>query len=225
MKRNDIRIEKNNLRTRYKDLKSSLSTDEKRTRDDSIFSRLTTFPPFADADTILCFVSTAKEIDTHRIIKHCFDNNKTIAVPKCIDKNGNMKFFIINSFSDLHSSTFSLLEPDVNRCKPLPQSALLDKDTLCIVPGFAFDRAGYRIGFGKGYYDRFLKVFNGVKVGICYNQCIINRVPNGRYDIASDYIVTEKYIITCSSANARNFTNKNTFSGTGKHSNSKAKRF
>lgn len=189
----DIRAEKSMLRAKYKTIKTQLPPDEKRKRDDYIFNRLISFSHYHSASTILCFVSTNLEIDTHRFIIHSLNLGKKVAVPRCTDKNGNMSFFVITSFADLEKGAYGLLEPNLKNCKKLTDYA----NSICIIPGFAFDSKGYRIGFGKGFYDRFLKGYTGTNIGICYNQCIVNKIPNGRYDIACDYIITEKYIMTC----------------------------
>lgn len=189
----DIRAEKNELRAKYKAIKENLSPEDKRKRDEYIFNKLTKCTHYQNAKTVLCFVSTDKEIDTHRVILHSLKQGKKVAVPKCTDRFGNMKFYLISSFADLEKGAYGILEPNIKKCTIFTDQI----DSICIIPGFAFDAKGYRVGFGKGFYDRFLKEYSGIKLGICYNQCIVNKIPNGRYDIASDYIVTEKYIITC----------------------------
>lgn len=189
----DIRTEKNDLRIKYKTIKENISPEDKRKRDEYIFNRLTECQHYKEAGTVLCFVSTDVEINTHRIISHSLKLGKKVAVPRCTDKLGNMKFYLISSFSDLEKGLYGLLEPNTKKCRVFTD----DANSICIIPGFAFDAKGYRVGFGKGFYDRFLKNYSGIKLGICYNECIVNKIPSGRYDIASDYIITEKYIITC----------------------------
>lgn len=83
-----------------------------------------------------------------------------------------------------------MLEPVPERCRLVTDYSR----GLCIVPGLCFDAEGYRLGYGKGYYDRFLSAFRGVTVGICYTACTQWRLPHGRYDRQIQLLITEKYI-------------------------------
>lgn len=188
----DIRIVKKELRAKYRKLREDLSVEQKQRYDEQIYQRFISTDFYKNAKTILCFVSTNLEVDTIQLINRAIADQKTVAVPKCLNLLGNMEFYMIHSLDDLEKSTFSLLEPNIKKSKKLDNFS----DSICVLPGFAFDREGYRIGFGKGYYDRFLNKYNGKKVAICYNNCIANQLPRGRYDVAADYIVTPKYIIT-----------------------------
>lgn len=188
----DIRIVKKELRAKFRKIRESFDPAFKKEYDSAIQRKFLSSNIYQEAKTILCFISTNLEVETRGIIKQAFLDKKTVAVPKCLNKNGKMKFFIITSFDDLEESTFSLLEPNIKKCKEIKDFSY----SICILPGFAFDREGYRIGFGKGYYDRFLNKYDGIKVAICYNECIVSSLPRGRYDIAADYIVTQKYILT-----------------------------
>lgn len=189
---NDIRAVKRDLRQKYRNIRTGMSAAEKKAADNEIFARLTSFAEYKKARTILCFVSTDIEVDTVNIINAALSDGKAVAVPKCLDKQGKMDFFLIHSLDDLEKGEFGLLEPDPARFEKLSDY----RNSLCILPGFAFDRQGFRIGFGKGYYDRFLKDYTGVTAGICYNTCIAAALPHGRYDKPADYIVTCKYILT-----------------------------
>ena len=93
----------------------------------------------------------------------------------------------------LAKSRFGILEPDPQTCSP----ADLSRIALVIVPGVVFDRRGGRIGFGAGYYDRFLSRFSGSKIGLIYSKFVSVRVPRGRFDTAVDALVTEKGVIPC----------------------------
>lgn len=188
----DIRIVKQNLRKKYRDIRKNMSASQKATYDNLIYDKLINFHKYQKAKVLLCFVSTDIEVDTIKLINHAFENGKQVAVPKCLDKNGSMEFFLISSLDVLKEDSFGLLEPDETT------SVMLENynDSLCILPGFAFDNSGFRIGFGKGYYDRFLQRYTGVKVGVCYNSCLANNLPRGRFDVSADYLVTQKYILT-----------------------------
>lgn len=186
----DIRDYKNKLRNKYKDIRKNMSIDYKKKFDLSIFNKLISLEAYKNADTILTFVSTDIEVDTHRLINYSLENGKKVAVPKCIDGTRNMEFYIINSLNDLEVATFSVLEPKTQICEKLENF----NNSICIIPGLAFDLEGYRLGYGKGYYDRFLGNYNGLKIGICYCSCTLNKLIRGKFDRNVDLLVTDKYI-------------------------------
>lgn len=188
----DIRPLKKELRAKYRKMRENMNPDVKSACDAAILQRITNASFYKEARMLLCFVSTSIEVDTRKLIQHAFSQRKTVAVPKCLDRSGHMAFFIINSLDELKEDMFGLLEPD-----PQIHPQVTDfSGALCVLPAFAFDTEGFRIGFGKGYYDRFLQRFDGVKAGICYSSCMANELPHGRYDVPADYIVTSKYILT-----------------------------
>ena len=189
---NDIRQYKRELRQRYRMIRENMDSQRKQADDDKILENLLRLPEYQAASALLCFVSTPIEVETRGIITRAFRDKKTVAVPKCLDRKGNMDFFIIKSLDELVSGEFALMEPDIANA---PRFSQFD-GSICILPAFAFDPEGYRLGFGKGYYDRFLRRYTGVKAGVCYNSCMASRLPRGRYDEAADYIITPKYVIT-----------------------------
>lgn len=185
----DIRQYKNNLRRKFRSWREKLTPDRKRSLDGQIFSRIIQMRQFQSAHTVLCFISTRIEVDTHRLIEYCWKHGKRVAVPRCLNDKGRMKFYYINSWRDVEIGKFRLLEPNLSICREVT----IFHKSVAIVPGFSFDRSGYRLGFGKGYYDRFLSKYNEIKIGICYNACVTKKLPHGRFDVAVDYLVTEQY--------------------------------
>lgn len=185
----DIRFYKNDLREKYRDTRSKMTSVAKENLDETIFQKLTSLSAYKECKTVITYVSTRIEVDTHKLIKHSLQQGKTVAVPKCIAGTRKMEFFVIKSMEDLEIATFSVLEPKISICKKL----LNFENSICIVPGLAFDLFGYRLGYGKGYYDRFLAQYNGLNIGICYCCCTLNKLISGRFDKSVDLLVTEKY--------------------------------
>ena len=175
----------------YKGLRKSMNPEIKKSADRQIFEKLISFPEFKNSELILTYISVNDETDTVSLIKYCFDNGKRVAVPRCLDKNGNMDFFEIKSFDDVKSSYFGLLEPS-EKC---PKVDSFD-NSLCIVPAFSYDKKGYRIGYGGGFYDRFLSKHNLFKIGICYDEFIETNHLHDEFDISVDIVITEKQIIS-----------------------------
>lgn len=193
----DIRQFKNELRKKYRTIRKNMKPDEKRIKDGKIYNAIINSKFYKNAETIICFISNSLEVDTHRLINKAIKDGKKVAVPKCINENGIMRFYYIKSMNDLEIGKFNLLEPCINRCKRLKNY----KNSICIVPGFSFDPQGYRLGYGKGYYDRFLSKYNEIKIGICYNNCVSNKLPHGRFDVCVNYLFTEKYVKTINTDN------------------------
>ncbi|MEG0545815.1 MAG: 5-formyltetrahydrofolate cyclo-ligase [Oscillospiraceae bacterium] len=183
----DIRPYKKALREKFKNERRNMNESEKEIIDLKISENLFNLPLFKNANVILTYVSTEIEVDTIEIINHSLKMGKTVAVPRCIEGTRNMDFYILKSLSQLESGSFGVLEPKTYLCKKL-----LDFSSgLCIVPALVYDKRGYRLGYGKGYYDRFLSKFNGQTVGISYDFCLIDEIPKGKYDKRLDKIVTQ----------------------------------
>ena len=186
----NVREEKRRLRARYKKLRAQCPADVKQRLDKALTANLLGLAEYRDCETLFIFVSSPIECETRGIILDALKKKKKVAVPRCADRSGRMDFYYIRSLDELSPGTFSLLEPDPEKCERV---ADLSKG-LCVVPGLCFDLEGYRVGFGKGYYDRFLDEFGGVTVGICYAKYTLKQLPRGAHDRRTDIIVTEKFI-------------------------------
>ena len=186
----NIREIKINLRARYRQFRERLGEDQKIALDSTIQSRLLALREYAAADTIFTYVSKPIEVDTIALIKAALANHKLVAVPRCVPNTYDMQFCYITSLDDLEKGSFGVLEPVASRCRPVTDFYR----GFCIVPGLSFDAQGYRLGYGKGYYDRFLAEFSGDTIGICYSGCVQWNLPHGYYDRPVDILITEKYI-------------------------------
>lgn len=185
----DLRKYKNDLRKFYKDRRANLDKQKKAQMDRQITQNVLKLYQYKNARQILIYVSTDIEVDTHKIISQAFIDGKQVAVPRCIPKTRQMNFHVIKSFDDLEPSIYSLLEP----YEDLP---VVDdfNSTIMILPALSIDNRGYRLGYGKGYYDRYLVKYSGLKVGLCYSSDFRNQLLHGRYDKPVDILVTEKGI-------------------------------
>lgn len=160
--------------------------------DESVANILIKTDIFKNAKTILLYASLDDEISTDFLIECALNCEKRVALPVCIDKNGNMDFYYINSFDDLVTGHFSVREPDINKCGIVTDYS----NSICIVPAISYDERGYRLGYGKGYYDRFLQKYTSISVGLCYNELVKKELPINSFDIPVDYIVTQSRIIS-----------------------------
>lgn len=195
MQKIDLRQYKKEQRAKYRDRRARMEPSLRSWKDQLIARRVRGLYQYKDCYTVLTYVSTPTEVDTHEIILGSLADGKRVAVPRCIPGTNEMEFFYITSMDDLREGSYKLLEPDPRRCEKLDAARTqLAKGCICIVPGFVFDFDGYRIGYGKGYYDRFLNSWPCVKIGICYSECVKYRLLRGRYDIAVDLLITDRYL-------------------------------
>lgn len=187
----DIRPVKNELRNASKLYRQGLGQDEKARFDKKIQNKFLNMWQYRESDVILIYVATDIEVETRLIIETAWKDNKTVAVPRCVDGTREMEFYIIDSFSVLERHTFGVLEPIPEKCEKLEDFS----SGLCIVPALVFDTDGYRLGYGGGYYDRFLSKFGGETVGLCYNECVKQSLPHGKYDRRVDKLITQSSVI------------------------------
>ena len=181
------------LRKQYKLRRASLfvSDADKKKADDAIKEYFISLKKSHNISVFLIYVSFRDEVDTKELIEYLLSSGGKVAVPRCYD-NGRMEFFVISSLENLRTSAYGILEPEDDE-----RFRVTDfENSLCIVPGLAFDINGMRIGYGGGYYDRFLeKHENMISVGFCYDSLIEKSVLTEKHDRKVDYIITEKGIM------------------------------
>lgn len=177
--------EKNKLRILYKSIRDTITETEKKDSENRIFSLLVNSDIFKKSNLILSYVSFGSEIDTMNIIEYSLNNNKSIAVPICVGKD--MFFYEINSLSELKTGKFGIPTVDIGKSKIITEF----DNALCIVPAVCYDFFGHRIGYGGGYYDRFLSQHSVKTVGLCFERCICNSLPIEEYDKSVNFILSE----------------------------------
>ena len=193
MQINSIKNEKNILRRDILKRRNEISDKDKKDRNFKILNILTQLKEVKDSDSFCTYVSKINEVDTTFLIEHLLVMNKNVYVPKSEPNSSIMKFYKINSLSELSLGAFSVLEPNSLQEKYIEYG----KYDVCIVPALSFDKRGFRLGYGKGYYDRFLKDFKGIKIGLCYEEFVTEILPKYETDIAVDMIITENKTILC----------------------------
>ncbi len=164
--------------------------ERKNALDLEIQTRLLITPEYRAADTILLYMARPAEIATSLILHAAFANHKKVALPVCMDQ-GQMIFRRIDSLHDVSPGRFGILEP-----KPECEEIIPDEHTLCVCPALCCDMRGYRLGFGGGYYDRYLVDFPGVKAALCYADSMIPKLGEDAYDIKMDVILTDSFTRT-----------------------------
>ncbi len=142
--------------------------------------------------TVMVYLSMKSEVETHELIESLLDQGREIIAPIIDTKSGQLiPKCVQNMEKDLVRHRFGMLEPNTN-CPIFPPDQL----QLIIVPGIAFDSNGYRLGYGKGFYDRFLPTCpNAVTIGIAFQTQIVENTYPQPWDIPVQHIFTEEGLI------------------------------
>lgn len=181
------------LRTKIKTERADLNKEKKQELDQCIAKQLIAGKLLDKANLVLIYISTDIEVDTKEIIRYCFEKSITMAVPRCVGKR-KMNFYYCNENTVFEKSPFGIYEPTDNKENMITTF----ENTVCVVPALSFDKKGYRLGYGGGFYDTFIAGHPElITVGICYNQHITDSLPIGKYDRHVDYIVTENNTEAC----------------------------
>jgi len=183
----DLRIYKRELRDGIKARRRALSPEAKAEADRAIARRLLDTWQYRECETLMIYASTAIEVDTYQVIERALADGKRVALPRCIPGTRNMNFHYVGSLDELSPGTFSVNEPSADA--PLvsrPERALM------VVPALSLDWSGYRLGYGGGYYDRYIADFKGRTIGVCYARDCRRRLRHGRFDRTVDVIITEE---------------------------------
>lgn len=180
-----LKERKERLRSRHKRLRRAVLPEIKAERDHAISQYFLSTMAYKQSGQVLCYASLPIEVSTSEISACVFADGKKCLYPRCAAQ-GEMTFHSVQSLDELRPAFMGIQEPVQDAPAYIPK----DKD-ICIVPALSYDVFGYRMGYGGGYYDRFLSDFEGVKVGLCYMENIEKRLPRGKYDIKVDILITE----------------------------------
>lgn len=186
-----IKTEKADTRKKLKEKVKNLPSDYCRKADKSIVTRVINLPEYRNSRTVFCYVGTADEINTMPLLLDALKKGKRVGVPRCLGK-GIMKVFEIQSLYDLEKGSFGILEPKED-CKVIEPDEI---DMGCI-PCLSCTRTGIRLGYGGGFYDRYLTGTSFPRVILCREQLISDELPVEEHDQRMDVVVTEKETIRC----------------------------
>lgn len=187
--------EKSVLRKRFMALRRAIPANERETAQTQISRHIVTADWYLRADMLLCYAAFGSETDIMAVVRDAWKRGKIVCFPRCTDENGRMAFYRVEFEKQLTKGMYGIPEPE--------EGCVLQENfstaAVCLIPGLAFDKKGCRLGYGKGYYDRFLAEFSGVRVGVCLHTLFQPDVTweYDRYDIAAEYVVTEQGIQVC----------------------------
>jgi 5-formyltetrahydrofolate cyclo-ligase len=181
----DIQSVKQAMRTEYSARRAALPPETRKDYDRRLVKALIADPAFVAAKALLCTLSTPEELDTAPMIEAAWAMSKPVAVPRCLPGR-QMGFYIYDDQTVLEQSKYGIWEPAL--------SSRLFEDfagTLCVVPALCVDHEGYRLGYGGGYYDRFLQRYTGLTVTLVYPGFVSHTpLPRETTDRPVDRLIT-----------------------------------
>ena len=188
--------QKKELRKQLLAARNALDTAERTEMDAQLAKNVVALPEYAMADVLLPYLSFGTEVDTHAIIRRAWADGKTVALPRCIPGTREMAWYRVDSFDGLVKSKLGVEEPPEDPAREIDPLALEPGKALVLVPGFAFDARGYRLGYGGGFYDVFLSRYTGNAVGLCrevfFDAC---ELTIGEFDLPVRIVATDKRIV------------------------------
>lgn len=181
------------LRGFYRHLRESMAPAKRMAADARIAERVAVLPDFVAADVVFAYLSVGAEVDTRQVVREAWQLGKSVAAPRCVPGTNLMRWHRIEGFEGLEQGSFGIDEP------PDDETTLVEASALCggmravaLVPGYSFDRHGYRLGYGGGFYDVFLPTFGGVSIGLCRDcQFSAEGLPHDHHDVPVDVVLTE----------------------------------
>lgn len=176
----------------YSKKRSEMDPEYKSVLDKKIVERFKALATYRYAQTLLLYYPVKGEIDITPLISDALCAGKRVALPRCENSGSIMHFHYINSLSDLTSGRFGIMEPS-------EEAELFTKDNIggpcaVVIPALSYDRLGYRLGYGRGFYDRYFGRAGISTVGLVYSEFVADKLPHGRFDIAVNILVTEKEV-------------------------------
>ncbi|HHZ12396.1 MAG: 5-formyltetrahydrofolate cyclo-ligase [Caldicoprobacterales bacterium] len=189
----NIRERKKLIRKEMLALRNELTREEYLINNRNIRALFSTITYGYTPQNFMSYVNIGKEVNTRNIIECLLLDGKKVSVPICVTETTRLIASQIYDLAELAPSHFGLLEPIAEFVRQVDPKEI----EVVLVPGLAFDRRGNRLGYGKGYYDRFLIKLSprALKIGLAYSFQIIDEVPIDDFDIPLDIIVTEREII------------------------------
>ncbi len=189
-------VEKDHLRRYILRLRDRQSSGETEQKSAEVADQVFHLHEYVRARGIACYVSKGSEVNTRLLIRKSLDKGKRVLVP--VIKKGDIELFFSETRdlgSELAPGSFEILEPKPEFLRPTS----LDAVDVLFVPGIAWDKEGYRLGWGRGYFDRTLKTLPAHvrSAGLSFNMQLVNQVPRDQFDLPVDMVVTESRVIRC----------------------------
>ncbi len=185
---------KSELRKLFSERRRCISAEERAALSLRLCENVCSLKIFREANAVLSFSPLENETDVSPINEAALSLGKILALPRCVKGTRKMDFYTVRTQSDLEKGSFSVLEPKPDRPLFLPKGGI---KALCIVPALAYDSDGFRLGYGGGYYDRYLSEYGRdlTVIGVAYGDFLTESLPHGELDVAVDAVVTDREIL------------------------------
>lgn len=184
-----IAEQKQSLRAEARRFLAGLNEERRRAEGRKILAQLERWTPWIEAQTVCAFSALPSEPD----LLTPWPSGKKIILPR-VAASG-LSLHLVENSAELVEGSFGILEPCMNA--PIAE----EKADIILIPGLAFDRSGVRLGRGGGYYDRLLTGFHGVRLGVCFEESVFERIPVEEHDVTMDFVMTPGGIISCGTRN------------------------
>ena len=177
-----VSIEKAALRKHLLEKRDATSAELRDIASEKIHENLKKNSSFINAQNIACYFPIGSEVNTHNIMLDTLEQGKNLLLPKII--GDNIEFYIVSNLEKLEKGRFEIMEPK-------DSSERAKKIDCVLIPTVGVSKLGVRLGYGKGYYDRFLSSTDAMKISLTYSKQIVKSIPSDSHDIKIDWIVTE----------------------------------
>ncbi|MGE7841023.1 5-formyltetrahydrofolate cyclo-ligase [Lysinibacillus sp. NPDC093712] len=187
-------MDKTTLRNEVREALANMNATTYRDQSFAVAKKVLQEPYIIEANTIGITISNMPEVDTIHLIEALWQLGKKVAVPKCNAKTREMSFYAIESFAQLETVYMHLREPIPAVCELVDANEM----DIILVPGVVFDTNGYRIGYGGGYYDRYVLHYKkGKLMSLLFDEQLYEQVPIETHDCPVDLIITPTKRIDC----------------------------
>ena len=188
-------IEKETVRQKMHKMRERMSVTECMEKSDRICERVEKFIHEKELRLIMVFVSMKNEVNTRSLIDRRIDHGKIVLAPVMDEVTKELSpYRLINNKNELVRNDYGIYEPHPQVCELFP----VEQIELVLVPGLVFDRNGYRVGYGGGYYDRFFKKCpQALWLGLAYENQLVDYIPHEKWDVPVNMIATEGGMIDC----------------------------
>ena len=188
--------EKSKIRYDYLKIRDRLEPTLRHAYSNIILSRIKKLKEYQNSQIVMFYLSYGSEVITDAMINEFLSDGKDVAVPVIQNPgDGIMTAVKINKLEDCYEKVYGIRQPEFDEEEVVAKEDI----DLIFVPGIVFDVNGFRVGYGKGYYDRWLEGTDVSKrIGLAFEVQLIDKIPNGKYDLPVGRILTEKRIIDVS---------------------------
>lgn len=193
---NKLRLERQTVRSQLLAQRGMLSGADRSKMSRQIIEALVALPLYLEKTKFFIYCSYGSEVETQLLLKHCLQEGKTVLVPKSVpEQSGLLAVAITNPATDLMPGFRGIPEPvpSLVECPLLPPHSI----EVSVVPGVVFSRSGHRLGYGGGYYDRFLAQAapRAYRIGLAFSLQLVEHIPVLPHDVPMDMLITEKEIL------------------------------